>query len=1059
MSTAFTMKSMFDLLDVPSWVEDFDSSTKDTASRARAYSSFVLLPELEQSVHQILDKFYRGHGRGFLVTGLYGSGKTLFMAYLSAIFSEPALLTELLNKKPEWQLDELTARKYLTVNFTAIANQDMSLEESLWDAVRKTLLSLSPPIDATISDVDNFLEMFECWKEGARRDVEEWLEDKRGMNLPKLKTYDRIYQKQQLDAAMTALGMKLEETRTTLAEKVQILIDKARSRGYDGVAVFIDELYLHLIQSDDIFNKDTAFLSQLAQAGLAEGRPFWVFAAMQEEIQAIALHAGRNYNTELMGRLSGEGGRFENVNLPVTQFHRIYNHRLFRDKSKKIHKLAELFTSDIQPHYRNSFLDFFRRYFRNTEAVTDEAKHFADVYPVHPYAMHCLTKITNSGGRSRGALGYVDDYCHRAEKDGRPWNQIAVLDDVFDYEDLRNKIIQSNPEIQRFYDLYERFCSGPQEEVLSRAPYRKYDDDKRAFVRNASDRLIKGLIILAMVKEELTLRQLTDALMLRWPGKEHQPAESDEETVKLLEKISHAFPALRKKGAETEPTYYLSVEGDGGERDELRNEIERVINGQASSLEKEDAYRAQLNLYLSQPGPLGGSTPPPQTTLKTELSVTWQRTRRTVWYMLEAASSMKTDAAVSGFLAEVPASHSLHQLILYPAASPLDVEMDNVSAGDGRVLVWLPATLEAQDVEALRRSMALARLHADYIAKVQAGQATLSDKRKLEVIGELLGLPTAQAEARPSREALTVLNRAFMNGRIYRWNPTDKSWEQLYDPGQLLSLIGGIPEDLRSLATVVEKFAADTLSREHPLHPDFQNVFNFSADLSTAMQRRVLQAIWKGRATEDDPQAKGDLEKHLGPLGLLDTTRSGEAVVAINVNSHECFRKIRDRVRDRLRKSTSEPKEVNVVDLREDLAAKDTGLTAGWIDVTFTLLLTLGDVTGVTAEGDRIAADKKDAGEPKEWLPRLTKLRAGGKPDDALWKDVVRSMQALGDWEESLIYTPLAADKLHQKIIEVTVASEQERATAQKTLSFWPGACATDRDHGAGRPVQRLRRG
>ncbi len=444
------MKTMYTLVDVANWVEDFDTSTKDSKSREATCSNFLLLPELEDSVRQIIDKIHRRHGRGFLVTGLYGSGKTIFMAYLSAILTEPRLLKALLDKKPEWGLDALASRKYLTINFTAIANQDQSLEESLWAAVDKTLRTMTPPVNTTISDVANFLETFELWGEGSRRDVEEWLKENAGTDLEQLKTYDYSYQKSQLEKAMAALGMKLDERKTTLSEKVQILLTIAKNHGFDGVAVFIDELYLHLIQSDETFNRDTAFLSQLAQAGMVEDRPFWVFAAMQEEIQAIARQAGRDYDIELMGRLAGQSGRFQSINLPVSQFHRIYNHRLFKDSSKKIHKLAELFHAEIKPHYRGSFVEFFRRYFRNSQPVTDDAAHFAEVYPVHPYAMHCLTKITNSGGRSRGALGFVDEFCHRAQEGDRPWNAIATLDDVFNYEDLRNSTGDGGREVFDF---------------------------------------------------------------------------------------------------------------------------------------------------------------------------------------------------------------------------------------------------------------------------------------------------------------------------------------------------------------------------------------------------------------------------------------------------------------------------------------------------------------------------------------------------------------------------------------------------------------------------------
>jgi hypothetical protein len=238
---------------------------------------------------------------------------------------------------------------------------------------------------------------------------------------------------------------------------------------------------------------------------------------------------------------------------------------------------------------------------------------------------------------------------------------------------------------------------------------------------------------------------------------------------------------------------------------------------------------------------------------------------------------------------------------------------------------------------------------------------------------------------------------------------------------------------------VLEKLAETTLAKEHPLHPNFDTLYNFSADLAATMQRRLLQAIWKGRAVEDDGPAKRDLEKHLAPLGLLDTSRPGEVVLTIGSTSNECFRKLRERVRDRIRKSTSEPPETSVPDLRADLKAKDTGLTDDWIDVVLTVLLTLGDVRGVTTDGHEVSLNNK-LGEPRDWLPKLIKLRPGGKPDDALWKDVVRSLQALGHWTQSTAYTAFTSDMIHEVILRLALVSETELAKAREILSFWPGA-------------------
>ncbi|MGI6301982.1 MAG: DUF6079 family protein [Verrucomicrobiota bacterium] len=129
------MKDMFDFTPVSSWVENFNESTHDSASRTRIFESFVMLPEVEESARIILDRIHRKQGRGFFITGLYGSGKTIFMAWLSAILTEPTLRKQFLDTKPEWGMDALAPRKFLTINFTAIEVPDETLEQAFWNSV------------------------------------------------------------------------------------------------------------------------------------------------------------------------------------------------------------------------------------------------------------------------------------------------------------------------------------------------------------------------------------------------------------------------------------------------------------------------------------------------------------------------------------------------------------------------------------------------------------------------------------------------------------------------------------------------------------------------------------------------------------------------------------------------------------------------------------------------------------------------------------------------------------------------------------------------------------
>jgi hypothetical protein len=1036
------MKDMFHFTPVSSWVENFNDSTRDDLSRQHVYSSFVMLPEIESSVRLILDRIHRGEGRGFLITGLYGSGKTKIMSFLSAILTDTALRKQLLDTKPEWGLDALAGRKYLTINFTAIQEQDTSLEEALWLATSNVLRSHTPPVTETLSNVDAFLDTFHGLDAGIKRVIEDWLTENEGMDLNQLALTEKPYQKRLLEKAISAKTIRLDDRRTTIVERVHRLIAMAKSLGYDGVAVFIDELYLHLIQSDENFNRGVNLLSQLAEAGLSGDRPFWIFGAVQEQIEAIALHKGRNYDTELMGRLAGQAGRFQYVNLPVTQFHRIFNHRLFRPKSKCVHKLAELFRQDIQPHYRGSFTEFFKRYFRDKEQVRDEAVHFADVYPMHPFALYCLARITNIGGQSRGVLGFVQEFIQRAVKDGQPWRRVAILDDVFDYEDLRNKIIQNDPDIQRYYGMFERFCAQARDEVLGRSPYRHHAPAEKEFVKAASERLVKALIVLAMVKEELNVSRLNDAMLLRWPGKENDPAGSDEDTRKLLDKIARSFSPLRSKGDPACPTFFLSVEGDGGEREELLIEIERVVNGFNSDIHEEPAYRGHLELFLRSSGSPLYDAVPPQHGFKSEVSIEWQKTRRSLDYRLERPAAMTSDQQVKSFMEEVPAARVLHLVVLFPSSTPLDVVMDSVKKGHERALVWLAATLSGQAMDDIKRSMACVRLYSDYTAQVAAGGGNQSIKRKVEILRErdFLDLPGGTTEAQPSRKAIEILLGAFINGEIRRWNVQDKTWETLCAPSKLLGDYNSIPSAERSFRALLQSVATPALTSCFRYHPDFQTSYSFSADLSSVIKKRLLSAIWKGRVVDAEAQAKNDLERHLAPLGLLDTGRPGEVSITLGAGSSESFRKIRERLRDSIRHATSDPKEISAGDVRDRMSATDFGLTETWVDIALTLLISLGELNGYTSEGQTISQDDRSVGPPHNWLPRLTRLRMGSRPDDDLYKDLTRSLQIMGLWDQGDAYTPASAERLLERLCRAESRARTELEDARTALALWPEA-------------------
>ncbi|HOI38967.1 MAG TPA: hypothetical protein PLF11_16515, partial [Bacillota bacterium] len=225
-------------------------------------------------------------------------------------------------------------------------------------------------------------------------------------------------------------------------------------------------------------------------------------------------------------------------------------------------------------------------------------------------------------------------------------------------------------------------------------------------------------------------------------------------------------------------------------------------------------------------------------------------------------------------------------------------------------------------------------------------------------------------------------------------------------------------------------------------HPNFREAYSFSADLSPAMRRRVLEAIWKGRVTDGDGTAKADIEKHLAPLGLLNNGVPGEVSVTLAASSVEAFKKAKERIRDNIRKAN--PPATSIAETRKRLKTTDLGLTDTWIDILITLLISTGEVSGFTIHGKTVSQDDRTIGSPVDWLQELDELRPGTRPDETLWHDLTESLHALGLWKEGTGYSPAAAERLLDLLKETETRARQEFLQAEQALQTWPGASVPD---------------
>lgn len=213
-----------DLVEVPEirtviQLEDL----KDPRLSRMLMESFVLTQEVSDNLKAVLESLCRKEGRGILLKGHFGSGKSHFLSLLS-----------LLVKRPEtWRF---------------ILEQEPGLEE-----LRQRISGRPPLLAVEVSLV--------------RHRAAEYLED--------------IV----VGALADGLGERLAEKPVTRHAAFDRLSRRLREEGYGGVVVLVDELSEFLRSKADArqFNEDIRFLQYLGEEGRSV--PLWVIATLQEWIE------------------------------------------------------------------------------------------------------------------------------------------------------------------------------------------------------------------------------------------------------------------------------------------------------------------------------------------------------------------------------------------------------------------------------------------------------------------------------------------------------------------------------------------------------------------------------------------------------------------------------------------------------------------------------------------------------------------------------------------------------------------------------------------------------
>ena len=133
----------------------------------KIYNTFILTEEVLFGVSIMIKKIAQRQNAGFIVKGSYGSGKSHFLAYMAAISENARLFKNLTAVSPEiahYQKDFFPG-EILTVPVSLTSyTQEISLENAVFDSIRKKLVTRGIPFPASISN--KIIEDFKAFVSG-----------------------------------------------------------------------------------------------------------------------------------------------------------------------------------------------------------------------------------------------------------------------------------------------------------------------------------------------------------------------------------------------------------------------------------------------------------------------------------------------------------------------------------------------------------------------------------------------------------------------------------------------------------------------------------------------------------------------------------------------------------------------------------------------------------------------------------------------------------------------------------------------------------------------------
>ncbi|WP_371588584.1 PglY protein [Streptomyces virginiae] len=813
---------------------------------AKRIDEYVVTPQLEQALRRALnivqESVRDGSSNAAYLHGSFGSGKSHFMTVLHAILSNHSAarakprLQPVIADHDSW----LRERKFLMVPFHLVGATD--LDSAILGGYVSTVARLHPdapvpPVyraDAMFDDARRQREFFGNDKEFVR-----WLgnpalpkeekapaqaanagDDEDLMDLD-VKEAPKVWTPDLIDQALSAApGEKVRDwlasallsgpyssyTRGTLGAKgaflplengLDIISRHAKSLGYDGLILFLDELILWLqahLRERTFVNDEVNKLVKLIESGTG-GRalPVVSFISRQRDLsELIGSNAVGAEAKNLEHQVKYLAGRIDPINLEDRNLPEIIKERVLRPKDDNAKAALQASFARVEST-NQSVRDVLLDANGATHADWDD---FKALYPVAPVLLNVLVALSGALQRERTGLKLLQQMLYRRRSDMK-LGELIPLGDLWDVlaegmgEAFTDHLRSEAEAATRFH-----------EKVRTHLLQKYGSEDAPQF--KADERFVKTMLLAYLAPEVPALARLTGPRLaaLNHGSIRSRPGQEDRIVIQRMRELQAQFPGeLRSDGGEADPVFTLHLSD---------LDVEPILD----SVGEKDTIGAR-KLWVQQWlwRELGI---PDDGEFVADREIVWHGTRRRAEFIFE---NVRDQQLLSDAQFE-PSTDRIRFVIDYPfdedgqpSADENRVYRLQREKPDAATIVWLPSFLSDQRGTQLGRLLKI-----DYLLgrdRLKDFATHLSSDDQVRVRHQL----EAQRDTLTS-ELARVLHQAY---GIAKANESDLG-AQVTEGRHVHSLYAGHTPQLRGggdFTYNLLKLADGLLDARYPKHPNF----------------------------------------------------------------------------------------------------------------------------------------------------------------------------------------------------------------------------------------------